>query len=157
MEWAVSLVPTPAMTVARSPTASITASSTACCSPSLMVGDYPVVPRTTRPAWDCRSPRCAASSWAPATSIDPSSASGVTIAVSTRPKGRAGSGVMSRIYRPARGTVRARPRGESALADVGARGHLGAVGQPADPEVLEGVRRHPLQLPQARDGQLADL
>ena len=83
---------------ARSPTASSTASRTACCSPSLIVGDSPVVPRTTRPSWACRSTRCAASSCAPARSIEPSSASGVTIAVSTRPNGRAGSVVMRRIY-----------------------------------------------------------
>ena len=93
-ECAVSLVPTPATTTARSPTASMTASRTACCSPSLIVGASPVVPRTTRPSWACRSIRCAASSWAPARSIEPSSASGVTMAVSTRPNGRAGSEVM---------------------------------------------------------------
>src|ERR671921_1194101 len=101
MVCAVSLVPTPATTVARSPRAPSTASRTACCSPSLIVGDSPVVPKTTRPSCDCRSTRWAASSWAPARSIEPSSASGVTIAVSTRPKGRAGSLVMPRIYRPA--------------------------------------------------------
>ena len=46
----------------------------------------------------CRSTRCAASSCAPARSIEPSSVNGVTMAVSTRPNGRAGSVVMGRIY-----------------------------------------------------------
>src|SRR3712207_7227493 len=38
------------------------------------VGVSPVVPSTTRPSCACRSTRCAASSWAPARSIEPSSA-----------------------------------------------------------------------------------
>src|SRR3712207_8342818 len=65
------------MTTARSPTASSTASRTACCSPSWIVGASPVVPRTTRPSCACRSTRCAASSCAPDRSIDPSSVRGV--------------------------------------------------------------------------------
>src|SRR4051794_21819250 len=105
MECAVSLVPTPATTTARSPTASSTASSTARCSASVMVGDSPVVPATTRPSCAHRSTRWAASSCAPARSIVPSSARGVTIAVSTRPKGRAASVLMGRIYRPLPGVT----------------------------------------------------
>src|SRR3954453_23670320 len=54
-----------------------------------------------------------------------------------------------------RRTSRASPG--SALGDVRARGDLRAVGQGADPEVLEDVRRHPLQLPQAGQGEAADL
>src|SRR5688572_27501079 len=47
--------------------------------------------------------------------------------------------------------------GGSALTDQRAGGHLAAVGQGADPEVAEHVGRHPLQLPQAGDGQRPDL
>src|SRR5438270_1676374 len=58
--------------------------------------------------------------------------------------------------RPRRAGPLFRPAG-SALAHVGAGGHLGAVGELADPEVVEDVAGHPLQLAEARDGQLADL
>src|SRR3954466_11229365 len=45
----------------------------------------------------------------------------------------------------------------SALGDVRARRDLGSVGEGADPEVLEHVRRGPLQLSQAGQGETADL
>src|SRR4051794_8790229 len=45
----------------------------------------------------------------------------------------------------------------SALGDVRAGGDLRAVGQGADAEVPEHVRRHPLELPEARQSQAADL
>ena len=63
-----------------------TASSTACCSPSVMVGDSPVVPETTRPS--CAGGRPGARP-APAPRRGRSSRprNGVTIAVSTRPNG----------------------------------------------------------------------
>ena len=44
------LVPTPATTVARSPTASLTARRI-CRSRDEVVGDSPVVPETTTPSW----------------------------------------------------------------------------------------------------------
>src|SRR6476620_8439306 len=54
--------------------------------------------------------------------------------------------------------VRARTDGTaSALGDERAGGDLRAVGEGTDPEVVEHVARDPLQLPQAGDGQLADL
>ena len=48
-EWRVSLEPVPAITVARSPTSSRTASRRRSFSSSESVGDSPVVPATTRP------------------------------------------------------------------------------------------------------------
>jgi hypothetical protein len=50
MECAVSLVPTPATTLARSPTAATTARSSWSFSVLLVVGDSPVVPLITRPS-----------------------------------------------------------------------------------------------------------
>ncbi|CKT90606.1 Uncharacterised protein [Mycobacterium tuberculosis] len=43
-------MPAPAITRARSPTASKTARSSSIFSPSVVVGDSPVVPETTRPS-----------------------------------------------------------------------------------------------------------
>ncbi len=56
-------------------------------SSSVFVADSPVVPLTTRPSWPSSSTRCDASRPTPSTSSDPSSAKGVTIAVSITPKG----------------------------------------------------------------------
>ena len=58
-------------------------------SASLVVGDSPVVPLTTRPSLPA-STRWAASRWAPSRSRAPSAVNGVTIAVSIRPKGALG-------------------------------------------------------------------
>ena len=51
------LVPTPATTVARSPTASMTVRRSRSSSASVVVGDSPVVPLTTRPSLRCWSTR----------------------------------------------------------------------------------------------------
>src|SRR4051794_408124 len=95
----------------------------------------------TSPSWAPRSTREAASSWAPARSIVPSSARGVTIAVSTRPKGRAGSGFMGRIYRPApdrRSPVDRLARVvEPDLEEVVESGHLGEARLGERDEVLD--------------------
>ena len=82
------LVPTPATTVARSPTASLTARRMSPSSATLVVGDSPVVPETTTPSWPW-STRCAAIRAVPSRSTEPSSWNAVAIAVSTRPKGAA--------------------------------------------------------------------
>ncbi len=50
MVWAVTLVPTPATTFAREPTASSTTRSRRSFSASVVVGASPVVPLTTRPS-----------------------------------------------------------------------------------------------------------
>ena len=50
MVWAVTLVPTPATTLAREPTASSTTRSRRSFSASVVVGASPVVPFTTRPS-----------------------------------------------------------------------------------------------------------
>src|SRR4051794_9209699 len=86
MVWLVSLVPTPATTCARSPTASATTRTSASFSASVVVGDSPVVPFTTRPSLPA-STRWVARVAAPSRSSDPSLANGVTIAVSMRPNG----------------------------------------------------------------------
>ena len=85
----VSLVPTPATTWARSPTASSTARTSCAFSASLVVGDSPVVPLTTRPSLPA-STRWVASRCAPSRSSAPSAVNGVTMAVRTRPKGVCG-------------------------------------------------------------------
>ena len=60
-----SLVPTPATTLARSPTASITARSSWSFSALLVVGDSPVVPLMTRPSLRMSLTRYSASRAAP--------------------------------------------------------------------------------------------
>ena len=103
---AVSLVPTPATTAARSPTASTTARSRRSFSSSLVVGDSPVVPLITSPSLRWSSTRWTAKRCAPSTSSSPAGVNGVTIAVSRRPNGARTSGcVMVQTY-PA---VRAQP------------------------------------------------
>ena len=69
---------------ARSPTASSTARSSAIFSSSVVVGDSPVVPDSTRPSQPA-STRWVASRAAVAVSSEPSGLNGVTIAVSTVP------------------------------------------------------------------------
>ena len=86
MLWAVALVPTPATTVARSPTASLTARRMSPVSRTLVVGLSPVVPLTTTPSWPW-STRWAAMAAVPSRSTAPSSVNAVAIAVSIRPKG----------------------------------------------------------------------
>ena len=81
---AVSYVPTPAMMRARSPTASSTARSSAIFSSSVVVGDSPVVPESTRPSQP-ESTRWVASRAAASVSSEPSGLNGVAIAVSTVP------------------------------------------------------------------------
>ena len=82
----VSLVPMPAITRARSPTASSTARTSALFSSSVVVGASPVVPLTTSPVLP-ESTSCSANRCAPSRSRPPSAVKGVTIAVTTRPKG----------------------------------------------------------------------
>ena len=101
-----SLLPTPATTVARSPTASRTTLSSRPSSSGFVVGDSPVVPLTTRPSLPL-STRYAATFCAVTRSRSPSGVNGVIMAVSTRPKGACvvTSGepvdpVMGRRYRP---------------------------------------------------------
>jgi len=77
------------MTCARSPTASSTALVRAAFSASVVVGDSPVVPFRTSPSLPA-STRYAARRWAPSRSREPSVVNGVTIAVSTLPKGVSG-------------------------------------------------------------------
>ena len=69
---------------ARSPTASSTARSSAIFSSSVVVGDSPVVPDSTRPSQP-ESTRWVASRAAASVSSDPSGLNGVAIAVSTVP------------------------------------------------------------------------
>ena len=69
---------------ARSPTASSTARSNAVFSASVVVGDSPVVPESTRPSQPA-STRWVARRAAVAVSSEPSGLNGVTIAVSTVP------------------------------------------------------------------------
>jgi hypothetical protein len=77
-------VPAPAITRARSPTASSTALSSVSFSPSVVVGDSPVVPESTSPSQPA-STRWVANRAAVAVSSEPSGLNGVTIAVSTVP------------------------------------------------------------------------
>ena len=72
------------MILALSPTASSTAPSSAIFSSSVVVGDSPVVPESTRPSQPA-SMRWVASRAAVAVSSEPSGLNGVTIAVSTVP------------------------------------------------------------------------
>src|SRR5690348_14384998 len=83
-ECAVSYVPVPAITVARSPTASTAARKSSSFSSSLSVGDSPVVPQTTSPS-DPLSTRNVASSRKRSRSTTPSARNGVTTAVMTEP------------------------------------------------------------------------
>ena len=85
--WAVSLEPAPATMVAVSPTASFTARIRSTFSGAWVVGDSPVVPETTSPSLPLLT-RCLATRWALSKSMEPSGRMGVTIAVSTVPKGR---------------------------------------------------------------------
>src|SRR5882762_1689249 len=73
------------MILARSPTASRTAASSAIFSASVVVGDSPVVPESTSPSHP-ESTRCVATFFAAATSSVPSGPNGVTMAVSTVPR-----------------------------------------------------------------------
>jgi hypothetical protein len=88
MVCAVSFVPTPAITFARSPTAASTDLTSCTFSASDVVGDSPVVPLITRASlpW---STRWVASFCAAARSRAPSGRNGVIIAVVNRPKGGA--------------------------------------------------------------------
>ena len=90
------LVPTPATMVHRSPTASMTARRISPSSATEVVGASPVVPLTTMPSlpW---STRWVATRATPSRSTPPSAVNGVTIAVSTRPKGAAGRLMLSRL------------------------------------------------------------
>src|SRR4249919_605561 len=99
MLWAVALVPTPATTVARSPTASLTARRRSPVSRTLVEGLSPVVPLTTTPSWPC-STRWWAMAAVPSRSTAPSSVNAVAIAVSIRPKG-AGDVMEVRLLRHA--------------------------------------------------------
>ena len=89
------LVPTPATTMARSPTASMTARRMSPSSATVVVGLSPVVPLTTTPSWPW-STRWAAMRAVPSRSTEPSSWNAVAIAVSIRPKrGPEGGDVMT--------------------------------------------------------------
>src|SRR6476619_31376 len=106
MECAVALVPTPATTFARPPTASLTAARIWPSSATEVVGDSPVVPDTTTPSWPC-STRWAAIRAVPSRSTEPSAWKAVAMAVSTRPNGAAGRDVMSyRLSPPGTGPSR---------------------------------------------------
>src|SRR5256885_254919 len=82
-EWAVSLLPDPAMT--GTVTASATQRQRSAFSPSVRTGDSPVVPATTRPSlpWSTNHRARVA---APSKSRSPSSSNGVAIAGRTGPK-----------------------------------------------------------------------
>ena len=73
------------MILARSPTASSTARSSAIFSSSVVVGDSPVVPDSTKPSQPA-STRWVARRAAVAVSSEPSGLNGVAIAVSTVPR-----------------------------------------------------------------------
>jgi hypothetical protein len=85
MLCAVSLEPTPATTIARSPTWLATISMTLMLSSAVRVADSPVVPLTTMPSWEWAS-RWSATARTASSSTAPAGVIGVTIAVSTRPK-----------------------------------------------------------------------
>ena len=84
--WRVSLEPTPATTLARSPARCLTRRTISMLSSSVRVEDSPVVPLTTMPSWPASS-RWSTSASVPLSSISPPRDIGVTIAVRTRPKG----------------------------------------------------------------------
>src|SRR5262249_18929341 len=125
------------MTRARSPTASRTVRTSSRFSSSVVVGDSPVVPETTKPShpW---STRCFARRAAAAVSREPSAANGVTIAVSRVPR-RAGASNPTVLTVP-----KVTWRYQSFLAPAGSRfggeragRDLGAVGQGGNLEVGE--------------------
>ena len=82
-----SLDPTPATNVARSPTASTTTRIRSKFSSSVVVADSPVVPLMIKPSCAKLSTRWAAKRWAPSRSTRPSACIGVIIAVNITPKG----------------------------------------------------------------------
>src|SRR5207342_3398631 len=136
MLWAVALVPTPATTVARSPTASLTARRRSPVSRTLVVGLSPVVPLTTTPSWPW-STRYAAMAAVPSRSTAPSSVNAVAMAVSIRPKGA--SVVMGSGYPCGRPAGR---RGEPTPQDLGSasRSYVGHDLGRQQVEVLEVVQ-----------------
>src|SRR3954451_20634674 len=136
------------MILARSPTASSTALSSAIFSSSVVVGDSPVVPDSTRPSQPA-STRWVARRAAVAVSSEPSGLNGVAIAVSTVPRRACTSN-------PLVLTNTKITRWRSSLRGQRGGGDLGAVRQRRDLEVGEGLRCDRDELAQARDGQPAD-
>src|ERR1700738_1767287 len=144
------------MILARSPTASSTARSSATFSSSVVVGDSPVVPDSTRPSQP-ESTRWVASRAAASVSSDPSGLKGVAIAVSTVPNRAVTSNppvlTATKITRST-----SRFRGNICPARLSLRGqragrHLRAVGQRGDLEVGEDLRGQVDELSQALDRQ----
>ncbi|CAB4916704.1 unannotated protein [freshwater metagenome] len=84
-ECAVLLVPTPAITVARSPTASRTAARISPSSGTVVVGASPVVPETTTPSLPV-STTCLAMRAVASRSTRPCASNAVAMAVIRRPK-----------------------------------------------------------------------
>jgi hypothetical protein len=116
MLWAVLVVPTPAITVALSPTASLTTRRISPDSATLQVGLSPVVPLTATPSCPC-STRCSAMAAVASRSTAPSSVNAVAIAVSIRPKG---AGDVMGVRLPA----------DTALLSEGLCGRAGGRGTP---------------------------
>src|ERR1700687_5032332 len=137
------------MTRARSPPASNTARSSASFSSSVVVGDSPVVPDTTRPSQPA-STRWVASRAAAPQSSEPSGPNGVTIAVSTVPR-------RALTSKPLVVTATKITWPGSGLGGQRRGGDLGAVGEGGDLEVGEHRRRHIGELAQAGDREAADL
>src|SRR6185503_10064977 len=145
---------------ARSPTASSTARSSAIFSSSVVVGDSPVVPNSTRPSQP-ESTRWVARRAAESVSSDPSGLNGVTIAVSTVPN-RAVTSIplVLTSTKITCSTSRFRSHilpGPSRLGSQRTGGHLTAVGQGGDLEVGENLRGQVDELAQTFDRQPADL
>lgn len=89
----VSALPTPATIGTPSPTAARTARSSTVFSASVVVGDSPVVPLSTRPSQPSAT-RAAACLPAASGSSSPDSVNGVIMAQSVRPKGVTGAVIL---------------------------------------------------------------
>src|SRR6476469_10127344 len=148
------------MTLARSPTASSTARNRAIFSASVVVGDSPVVPDSTKPSQP-ESTGWVESRAAASVSSDPSGLNGVTMAVSTVPNRAVTSNpLVLTANQITRSTSRFHGHiwpGRSSLRGERGRGHLSAVGQCGDLEIGENRRSQIDELSQALDRQLADL
>src|SRR6202012_5698093 len=148
------------MTRARSPTASSTTRSNSSFSSSVVVGDSPVVPETTRPSHPA-SIRWFANCAAVAVSSEPSARNGVTIAVRTVPNraGASNPAVLTVFRLPGEGKVFSTRTGApvcSGLSSQRAGCDLGPVCQRGDLEVGEHRGRRLRQPAQILDGQAPD-